>query len=46
VGGRTKFEIHHKNLIADGGAVYDFDNLVIMTPKQHINHHRSKKNDL
>ncbi|WP_122431140.1 S-type pyocin domain-containing protein [Pseudomonas viridiflava] len=46
VGGRTKFEIHHKNHIADGGAVYDFDNLVIMTPKQHINHHRSKKNDL
>ncbi|MCD5992062.1 S-type pyocin domain-containing protein [Pseudomonas sp. CDFA 602] len=46
VGGRTKFEIHHKNHVANGGAVYDFDNLVIMTPKQHIDHHRSKKNDL
>jgi len=39
-GGRDKFEIHHKHEIANGGAVYDFSNLVIMTPKQHIQHHR------
>lgn len=45
-GGRTKFELHHKNEIANGGAVYDMDNLVIMTPKQHIEHHRGQKNDL
>ncbi|WP_024698823.1 S-type pyocin domain-containing protein [Pseudomonas avellanae] len=45
-GGRTKFEIHHKDHISNGGAVYDIDNLVIMTPRQHIDHHRSKKNDL
>lgn len=46
VGNRKKFEIHHKHEVAQGGAVYDFDNLVIMTPRQHIEHHRSKKNDL
>ncbi|WP_054995300.1 S-type pyocin domain-containing protein [Pseudomonas ficuserectae] len=45
-GGRTRFEIHHKNYISKGGAVYDIDNLVIMTPRQHIDHHRSQKNDL
>ncbi|UQB22689.1 S-type pyocin domain-containing protein [Pseudomonas syringae pv. syringae] len=45
-GGRTKFEIHHKKHIANGGAVYDIDNLVIMTPRQHIDHHRSHENDL
>ncbi|KPB73972.1 HNH endonucleaseS-type Pyocin [Pseudomonas syringae pv. maculicola] len=45
-GGRTKFEIHHKDHISNGGAVYDIDNLVIMTPRQHIDHHRSPKNDL
>lgn len=42
VGQRTKFEIHHKEEIANGGAVYDVDNLVIMTPKQHIEHHRNR----
>ncbi|WP_257215813.1 HNH endonuclease signature motif containing protein, partial [Pseudomonas syringae] len=42
VGRRTKFEIHHKDEIANGGSVYDVDNLVIMTPKQHIEHHRNR----
>lgn len=42
VGQRTKFEIHHKEEIANGGSVYDVDNLVIMTPKQHIEHHRNR----
>ncbi|RMT92073.1 hypothetical protein ALP37_200134 [Pseudomonas amygdali pv. sesami] len=42
VGRHTKFEIHHKEEIANGGAVYDVDNLVIMTPKQHIEHHRNR----
>jgi hypothetical protein len=46
VGNRKKFEIHHTHEVAKGGAVYDLDNLVVMTPKQHIEHHRSKKNDL
>ncbi|MGS7249955.1 S-type pyocin domain-containing protein [Pseudomonas anuradhapurensis] len=40
VGKRVKLEIHHKQEIAKGGAVYDFDNLVLMTPQVHINHHR------
>ncbi|KXK68820.1 colicin, partial [Pseudomonas monteilii] len=40
VGKRVKLEIHHKHEIAKGGAVYDFDNLVFMTPQVHINHHR------
>ncbi|MFJ4258567.1 S-type pyocin domain-containing protein [Pseudomonas monteilii] len=40
VGKRIKLEIHHKHEIAEGGAVYDLDNLVLMTPKVHINEHR------
>jgi hypothetical protein len=42
-GGRKKFEIHHKHEVAQGGEVYDFSNLVIMTPAQHIQLHRGKK---
>jgi hypothetical protein len=38
-GGRKKFEIHHIDEIAKGGEVYDFSNMVIMTPSAHINHH-------
>jgi hypothetical protein len=44
VGGREKIEIHHKQRITDGGAVYDLDNLSILTPKTHIELH--KKGDL
>ncbi|WP_410481153.1 S-type pyocin domain-containing protein [Pseudomonas plecoglossicida] len=42
VGKRVKLEIHHKHEIAQGGAVYDLDNLVFMTPQVHINHHRGR----
>lgn len=45
VGSNRKFEIHHMDEIAKGGAVYDIDNLVIMTPKQHVNHHRKSKSE-
>ncbi|MHA6130201.1 HNH endonuclease signature motif containing protein [Pseudomonas fluorescens group sp. PF-1] len=38
-GGRTKCEIHHLDEVAKGGAVYDVDNLVVMTPKRHIDFH-------
>jgi hypothetical protein len=38
-GGRIKFEIHHLVEVAQGGAVYDMDNLVVMTPKRHIDFH-------
>ncbi|MFJ4053481.1 S-type pyocin domain-containing protein [Pseudomonas sp. NPDC089743] len=40
VGGRIKYEIHHKIKIVEGGAVYDVDNIVILSPKFHINIHR------
>lgn len=41
VGGREKYEIHHKQKIADEGAVYDVDNLTVLTPKAHIELHKS-----
>lgn len=40
VGRRIKIEIHHKHEIASGGAVYDLDNLLLMTPRVHIDHHK------
>lgn len=40
VGRRMKIEIHHKHEIASGGAVYDLDNLLLMTPRVHIDHHK------
>lgn len=43
VGKRVKYEIHHKHWISEGGAVYDLDNLVIMTPKDHIQAHRKNQ---
>lgn len=39
-GSRMKFELHHIHEVAQGGSVYDLDNIVVMTPNQHINHHR------
>lgn len=42
VGGRDKFEIHHVAEVAKGGAVYDMDNMVIMTPAQHIEYHKGE----
>ncbi|SDK88964.1 S-type Pyocin [Pseudomonas indica] len=39
VGGRKVFELHHVEPIAQGGAVYDMDNLRIITPKRHIELH-------
>ncbi|WP_235205063.1 S-type pyocin domain-containing protein [Pseudomonas syringae] len=40
VGKRVKYEIHHKHWVSEGGSVYDLDNLIIMTPKDHIQTHR------
>ncbi|MBX8607871.1 S-type pyocin domain-containing protein [Pseudomonas capsici] len=40
VGRRKTLEIHHKHEIANGGGVYDIDNLRVLPPKQHIEHHR------
>ncbi|HBH7908808.1 TPA: S-type pyocin domain-containing protein [Vibrio parahaemolyticus] len=39
VGGRQKYEIHHKVEIQHGGGVYELDNMGIMTPKNHIRIH-------
>lgn len=42
-GGRNKFEVHHIHEISAGGEVYDVSNLAIMTPRQHIDHHKGQK---
>lgn len=44
VGGRNRFEIHHVKPLKEHGAVYDIDNLRILTPKRHIEIH-SKNGD-
>ncbi|MDF3936724.1 S-type pyocin domain-containing protein [Pseudomonas citronellolis] len=41
-GKRGSFELHHKNKVAQGGGIYDIDNLTIVTPKHHIDIHRSE----
>ena len=43
VGGRVKVEIHHKIRIADGGGVYSIENLVVVTPRRHIEIHGGGK---
>jgi len=40
-GRRVRYEIHHKIPIANGGNVYDIDNLVFTTPAKHDNIHSS-----
>ncbi|MFJ2480343.1 HNH endonuclease signature motif containing protein [Pseudomonas sp. NPDC087598] len=42
VGKREKFEIHHIKPVSEEGAVYDIDNLTVLTPKQHIELHSKK----
>ncbi|MCL6309017.1 S-type pyocin domain-containing protein [Pseudomonas syringae] len=39
-GKRIAFELHHVELIKDGGSVYDADNLRAVTPRRHIDIHR------
>lgn len=43
VGARQTLNIHHVHPIAQGGGVYDLDNLIIMTPRAHIDVHRKEK---
>jgi len=45
VGGRKTFELHHEVEIANGGEVYGMDNLLVMTPKRHIQLHRGGKSE-
>ncbi|WP_085710623.1 MULTISPECIES: S-type pyocin domain-containing protein [unclassified Pseudomonas] len=40
VGQRMKFELHHSTTLASGGALYDSDNLRVITPKRHMDVHR------
>lgn len=35
-GARNKYELHHKTPIHAGGAVYDLSNIVIVTPRYHV----------
>ena len=42
VGGRQKYEIHHKEEIQYGGGVYKTDNMTITTPQNHIKIHKKK----
>lgn len=43
IGKRRKYELHHVIPVELGGAVYDMDNLKVLTPKQHIKIHSLKK---
>ena len=43
IGGQVKFELHHINHISKGGAVYDVDNIRVVTPKQHSVLHKGDK---
>lgn len=43
VGGRKRHELHHVVPISKGGAVYDIDNIAVMTPRRHIEVHKGDK---
>lgn len=43
VGGRQRFGLHHVKQIKDNGAVYEVDNIRVMTPKSHIEIHKEGK---
>ncbi|MFJ3373001.1 S-type pyocin domain-containing protein [Pseudomonas sp. NPDC086251] len=42
-GENARYEIHHIQNIQYGGAVYDVDNLAIMTPKRHVEIHKEDR---
>ena len=43
VGKRTSFEIHHVHEVAKGGDIYNIENMLILTPKRHIDTHKGAK---
>ncbi len=43
VGGRVKYELHHVKPIDIWGAVYDINNMRVLTPKRHIDTHKQVK---
>lgn len=42
-GKNSRYEIHHIEQIQHGGAVYDADNLTVVTPKRHVEIHREER---
>lgn len=42
VGGRQRYELHHKEEIQHGGEVFHVDNLCVLTPKRHISIHKDQ----
>ena len=42
-GENARYEIHHIENVQHGGAVYDVDNLAIMTPKRHVAIHKEDR---
>lgn len=42
-GGNARYEIHHIERIQHGGAVFDIDNLRVMTPKRHVEIHKEDR---
>ncbi|GLU37914.1 hypothetical protein Pssp01_20070 [Pseudomonas sp. NBRC 100443] len=42
-GENARYEIHHIQQIQHGGAVYDIDNLSIITPKRHVEIHKEDR---
>nr|WP_273224274.1 HNH endonuclease signature motif containing protein [Pseudomonas sp.] len=43
VGQRSVFEIHHVHEVAKGGDVYNLENMLILTPKRHIDVHGGER---
>ena len=43
IGDRGRYEIHHVELISQGGAVYHIDNLRITTVQNHVRIHKNEK---
>jgi len=42
-GENSRYELHHIEYIKHGGAVYDIENLGVMTPKRHIEIHKQDR---
>lgn len=42
LGGRVKFELHHITPVAEGGSVYDIENMRVITPKRHSKIHNGE----
>lgn len=42
-GGNARYELHHIEHIQHGGAVFDVDNLSVITPKRHVEIHKEDR---